>query len=116
MKIAYVAGPYTASTVKREFMNIRVACKIGQELAIMGFMPFVPHSNSANMFAQDYEFWIKGDIELMRRAADMVVLIPGWNKSPGAVKEMEAAAGFGLPIYYWPKDNERLIEIGKENT
>ena len=109
---AYIAGPYSAKTIKQRDKNIRKAWKVGFELAKLGHFPITPHSNSAHMDeAQPHNFWIKGDIELMRRAADLVVLIPGWKDSPGAVKEMEAAVGFGLPIYYWPKDKERLEEL-----
>lgn len=113
MKIAYIAGPLTGKTIKEESMNVYTACKVGQELAKMGFMPFVPHANSANIFAQDYDFWIEGDILLMKRAADLIVLIPGWEGSPGAQEEAEAAKGFGLPVYYWPDDKERLKVLGK---
>lgn len=108
----YIAGPYSAKTIKQRDGNIRNAWQVGFELAKIGFFPIIPHCNSAHMgLAQPYEFWIKGDIELMCRAADLIVLIPGWNKSPGAVKEMEAAVSFGLPIYHWPIDKERLIEL-----
>jgi len=112
MKFCYIAGPYSAKTIRQRDKNIRKAWKVGFELAKLGYFPITPHSNSAHMDpAQPHDFWIKGDIELMRRAADLVVLIPGWNKSSGAVKEMEAAVGFGLPVYYWSTDKELLREV-----
>ena len=106
MKYAYVAGPYTAKTVKQIDKNIRNAWKAGNELNKMGFFPITPHCNSAHM-RQDFD-WVGGDIELMRRAADLLVLIPGWGNSPGSLEEKDAALGFGLPIYYWPDDKHRL--------
>ena len=106
MKYAYVAGPYTAKTVKQIDKNIRNAWKVGNELNKKGFFPITPHCNSAHM-RQDFD-WVGGDIELMRRAADLLVLIPGWWDSPGAQKEAEAAIKLGLLIYYWPEDKGKL--------
>ena len=115
MKYAYVAGPYSAKTIKQRDKNIRNAWKVAFELAKMGFFPITPHCNSAHMdSAQPHEFWLEGDIELMRRAADLIVLIPGWQESPGAQKEAWAAKGFGLPVYYWPDDRDRLSERIKD--
>ena len=115
---AYIAGPYSAKTIKQREKNIRKAWDIGFELAKIGFFPITPHCNSAHMDpAQPHEFWLKGDIELMRRAADLIVLIPGWNESPGAVREKEAGVKFRLPIYYWPIDKGKLklfLTPGKE--
>ena len=115
INFAYIAGPYSAKTPKQRDKNIRAAWKVGFELAKLGFFPITPHCNSAHMDpAQSHEFWLKGDIELMRRAADLIVLIPGWKDSPGAREERDAATGFGLPVYYWPKDKDTLKSIIQE--
>ncbi|MBW2559690.1 MAG: DUF4406 domain-containing protein [Deltaproteobacteria bacterium] len=37
------------------------------------------------------------------RQCDLVVLIPGWKKSTGAINEWKEALKFGIPVMEWGK-------------
>ena len=106
---AYLAGPYRAGHGYLVDRNIRKAKEVGEELALMGYFPIIPHCNTAHMDGiQDDKFWLNGTLELLERAADIVVLIEGWQNSSGAVIEAKKAAQKGLPIFQWPRDREAL--------
>jgi len=47
---AYIAGPYSAKTIKQRDKNIRAAWKVGFELAKLGYFPIVPHCRNSLTF------------------------------------------------------------------
>lgn len=47
-------------------------------------------------------------------ASDNLVLLPGWQQSPGAVLEVSVAYNLGLPIYEWDVETERPVLIDAE--
>lgn len=97
--VVYVAGPYRAITVWQVECNIHRAREVGIEVARAGFMPLVPHANTAHYDGiQSDEFWLRGTMELLRRA-DAVMLVPGWVKSEGTRLEIEEANRLGLPVF-----------------
>ena len=100
MQIAYIAGPYRASTKLGVIRNIIKARKIAKKYWALGYTVFCPHMNSALMdgCAPD-EVFLKGDLEFLRHA-DILVVIPGWERSTGTIAEIEFAKAKGIPIIY----------------
>jgi len=100
MKLTYVAGPYRGK-VRR---NIRIADRVGREIAENGDFPIVPHNNTrrwekkTNLQHHDY---IVGDLLILSRC-DAIVMLPKWQESEGAKVEHSMARYWGLPVYYYP--------------
>jgi hypothetical protein len=118
MKIAYIAGPYRASTHYTIELNIRVAEGVAIELWQMGFAVICPHKNSAHFdgLCRD-DIWLAGDLEIISRLnprADCLVLIPGWERSSGATGEYDFARERGLKVFWWPEDKDTLRQFVQE--
>ena len=94
--IVYIACPYTKGDVA---VNVHNAFKVADELASLGYFPYVPiwthfwHLVSPH----PYEFWIKMDLEFIKRC-DCILRIGGASK--GADNEIEFAKSIGIPVYY----------------
>ncbi len=92
----YVAGPYTKGDVA---MNVHNAFRAANELADLGFAPFVPHFTHFwhLLFPRPYEFWLELDNQFLPHC-DAVLRIPG--ESSGADKEVTLAEKLGIPIFH----------------
>ena len=103
MKLVYVAGRYRGWSPEATKANIKNAQYHGILLCERGFMPVIPHCNTAGFElltdAVDQDFWLDGTMELMRRC-DYVLMVPGYNQSDGAIQEMIEAERLHLPIFY----------------
>ena len=116
MKFAYIAGPYRAEHPYQVAANIRRARDVADELALMGYFSVVPHTMTAHMDGiQDNKFWLDGTLELLRRCADIVVMLPGSAYSQGAREERTTALAKELPVYYWPYDKDLLVARRRGN-
>ena len=117
MKIAYVAGPYTADRLLEVELNIMAAGSVAYELWRMGYAVICPHTNSTfscRKQLNDGIPYIKGDLEIISRfhgGKDCLVMLPGWEESKGARAEREFASNRGLNIFYWPEDKEKLARF-----
>ena len=103
MKKIYIAGAYSGKTKEERDLNIAHVAAVGREIArLRKGIPIMPHMNSAKFedLAPDIpkDFWLEGDIEIMK-SCDAVIFIAGWDRSPGAVKEMEEAKKAKMLIY-----------------
>ena len=100
MQIAYIAGPYRASTKLGVIRNIIKARKVAKKYWRKGYAVFCPHLNSGLMDGIALEeVFLKGDLEFLQHA-DIMVVIPGWERSKGTLGEMEFAKAKGIPIKY----------------
>jgi nucleoside 2-deoxyribosyltransferase len=99
----YVAGPYTRGDVA---VNVRNAYEKANELADVGFAPFVPHATHFwhMLFPRPYEFWLKLDLEFIP-CCDAVLRLPG--SSSGADGEVAFANTKAIPVFY---DIEALVK------
>ncbi len=87
--VVYIAGPYRSDTEFGVLENIRHAEKYALKYWKLGYTVICPHKNTAFFGgAAPDEFWLEGDLELLRRS-DIVVFIPGWENSGGAKAEHE---------------------------
>ncbi len=100
--LIYVAGPYTADSWEGVHANVKQACEAGRLLMHLGHHPVVPHSMYMGWDLADpkltYEHFIKADLDLLSRC-DALVMLPGWEDSPGSCGEYTEALERGLRIY-----------------
>jgi uncharacterized protein DUF4406 len=100
MKVAYIAGPYSSKSIAGVVRNIREAERIAIQWWHHGFAVICPHMNTALLDGEiDYETFMEGDLEFVRRA-DLIVMMPGWRNSAGAAREHALAEELGKRIVY----------------
>lgn len=100
MKLAYIAGPYRAGTVRGVVENIRNAESVAIEFWRKGYAVICPHKNTAlfDGVCPDH-IWLNGDFEILKRC-DVIVMVPGWEKSKGATAELRFAKKIGMEVFY----------------
>lgn len=104
--LIFICGPYRAATAWAREQNVRLAEDVAAEVVRLGAFPVCPHSNTRPYFeglasgdrAEDDEFWLSGTLELLRRC-DAVATVPGWERSSGAIAEVEEAERIGIPVF-----------------
>jgi len=100
MKIAYIAGPYRADTINGIVQNIRKAEDVAIKYWLKGYAVICAHKNSALLdgVAPD-ETWLKGYLEILSRC-DVIVMVPGWEKSEYSIKEHNFAISKSIKVIY----------------
>jgi hypothetical protein len=103
LKIAYTAGPYRAPTPRGIVENIRKAEAVALKYWLKGYAVICPHKNTA-LFdgAAPDSVWLEGDLKILARC-DVIVMVPGWRESKGAIAELSYAKAQGLDIIYEPE-------------
>jgi hypothetical protein len=100
MKLAYVAGPYRATTIHQVVKNIRSAEEVALRYWLKGYAVICPHKNTALLDgAAPDEVWLNGDLEILSRC-DVIIMAPGWENSRGACAELDFALDRGLEVIY----------------
>jgi len=104
MKVIFISGPYRSDTEFGVHENIQRAERVAIRVWQLGHVAFCPHKNTAYFggIAPD-SVWLDGDIEILKRC-DAVCLVPGWEKSSGALAEIKLAKEIGIPVYDKPED------------
>ena len=95
----YVSGCYTADTEAEIMVNIRRALDAGDTMLKLGYAPIIPHVCMNHNTSWDKA--IAHDLNILRGlcpAADVIVMMPGWEKSRGANREREVAVQRGLKV------------------
>lgn len=92
----YVAGPYTKGDVAQ---NVRNAIAAGNQLALCGHVPFIPHLTHFwhMLHPRPWQFWMVQDLEWLKQC-EALVRLPG--ESVGADREVETAKALGLRIFH----------------
>jgi hypothetical protein len=104
MKLVYIAGPFRGPTTWDIAQNVRAAEALGLEVAKCGYMPVIPHANTALFNGQcTDQFWLEGTLLLLSRC-DIVVTLPNWPCSSGAKAEVAYAKEHGIPVYHKVSD------------
>jgi len=99
MQVVYIAGPFRSSNSWQQEQNIRAAEAVALEVWRRGMVALCPHLNTRNFQgAAPDEVWLHGHLELLSRC-DAVLLVPGWESSEGAKREIEFAAKRGIPVF-----------------
>ena len=101
MKVIYIAGKFRGANAWEVHKNVQEALKVGFEVAALGAMPLIPHSNTQPFDGtlQD-QFWLDGTLELLHRC-DAVMTVSNWVHSKGAKDEVsEAVENLGIPVFH----------------
>lgn len=100
MKVCYISGPYRNHSVNGIYANIQLARSEALKWWQKGYAVICPHMNTAFMDGECPDtVWLAGDLELVRRS-DIIVMLPGYEESQGALSELEMAQKHHLEIIY----------------
>jgi len=96
---AYICGPYTAPTEAERMLNIQKALDAASMLILRGYAPIVPHVAVGHNLAWESAMeQCRRLIQNLIPGRDLVVLIPGWERSRGSKQERELALRLGIRI------------------
>lgn len=125
MKIVYISGPLTTGWdgKDREYLanKIKDAEAYGVALANNNIGFFCSHAHTAFHHEKGStvpeDFYYEMGKEYIKRAADAVLAMPGWETSKGATMEVNLGKELNLPIFYpkSPGDLEEIIKWAKNN-
>lgn len=99
-KRIYIAGKLNADAVGY-IKNIHKMIKTAKEVRDAGYSVYVPCNDILEGIQNgdfDYEDFF-GNSQPWLLASDAVVLVPGWETSPGTKRELDLAAENNIPIY-----------------
>lgn len=110
MILVYIAGAFTASTSEGIDANIDAAEKVAAQLIGSSdrFAVICPHSLGRNFKdgPGSPRYWYDATMT-MAKACDVVLTVPGWEKSKGAINEVAWFAERKRGIYH---DAQSLID------
>lgn len=115
--VAYVSGPYRDKRGSWYVeQNIWKAEAVAAELWRMGYAVICPHTNTRHMDGLvDAETFIDGDIEIVKRC-DVVVMLPDWHRSEGALLEKKAAHNAKVMVLSWLTDRVLIEHLGRNGA
>ena len=97
----YIAGPYSSPNIIQGLRNIREGNKVAAKLLTMGYSPFSPFLDHIFSFYEDIsvEQYYKYSLDFLE-VCDAMLVLPGYEKSVGTLKEIEFAEKRGIKIYH----------------
>jgi hypothetical protein len=117
--LIYTAGPYSQTAgVGTVEENIQKAKEVAVELWNMGYTVLCPHLNTAGfetLTTLSNKDFVDRDLEMVE-VCDAIVMMPGWESSLGAVRELEHARQNDLVVWFWPEvpvGAEKSVEVRK---
>lgn len=101
MQIVFLAGPYIGPTYSAIDRNIQEAEAWAIELANRGIGFFCPHTHTRHFEekAAASETFYKELDKQMLIGASVLLLMPRWRESKGAIAERELAESLEMPIF-----------------
>ena len=114
MKKIYIAGPMTgyakfnipafdfaAETLRQKGYDVISPAEIDGDEVRAVYMESVDGSHEGlELIEQPYEFYLNRDLDIIHNEGiQAIVTLPGWEKSPGANREVGFALGLGIPRY-----------------
>ena len=116
MKIIFIAGPYFEDNDPSKIeKNIREAEKYQIALANAGIGFFCPHNHTEHFEKKakaPEDFYRELDMIFLKKVADAIIVIPGWEDSSGSRNEVKWAKENNMKIFY-PKSPKNLREVIK---
>ncbi len=118
MKILYISGAISSSTVNGMHRNIAKARECAIKYWREGYATICPATNTAFMdgiFGEDYEEnwagFLAGDLRIIE-VVDVVVMMPKWKDSRGAVAEHDKAMKLNKEIIYEVDPEALKVSLG----
>jgi hypothetical protein len=115
----YLAAPYSINglnTANVKQFNFEQVSKVASNLMQKNHVVFSPvsHSHPIQIYGKletnDLAFWMTQDLPFVEFCDVLCVLmLPGWDASPGVKREMEHAMKFKKDIYYLEFKNDEVI-------
>ena len=103
MKHIYIAGPFRGKNAWKVEQNIRIAEQVAFEVAHTGECPVCPHTMFRHFDGTlTDQYWLAATQSLLLRC-DMIMLLPRWKDSEGAIGEFSAATTAGIPHLHYDK-------------
>jgi hypothetical protein len=106
MSLTYLASPYSNPSPLIRESRFRQACEVAARLMDRGENVFSPiaHSHPIDLHftaPRSGDFWLKQDIEILRHASVLkVLMLEGWMESAGIKREVSVARANGIPVEY----------------
>ncbi len=103
MRLVYTAGPITAEYPSDRFKHCMTAWEYAIQIWKRGHGVICPQFNTLFMDSATipYGTFMEADYQMILRACDVMLMLPGWTESKGASHEREVALGAELPVFYW---------------
>lgn len=99
LRVIYIAGPFRGKNAWEIENNIRRAEEVAFKVWEAGFVAVCPHANTRYFNgALPDTVWLPGYIDLLLRC-DAVVMVPGFARSSGAMKELQTAVDNNIPVF-----------------
>lgn len=96
---AYLAGPYSDDCPAVRLVYIAQSCQASASMARLGFFPICPHASGDHRVSWEKAMTRCDEMVLSLRAGvDLMVMLPGWEKSRGAVIEKKWALDAGVEV------------------
>ena len=120
----YVAGPISNTDPCVVLKNIGEGIQASRELIKHGYVPFCPFADFLYFFSEPRPSLEKiqiVSIEWMKKC-HAILMLPGWEKSRGSLREKLIAEKKGIPIFYsihdllmaMPPDKKKGVKRGKK--
>lgn len=110
MKLVYIAGPYRAKLQWDLEQNVRAAEAASLDVAKLGAAVYCPHTQSRHLYGTiDETYWTDAHLNVLGRCDAMLVL-DGWQRSPGTLGEIRYAADNNIPCFYHIGDLQTWLE------
>ncbi len=113
--VVFIAGPYSAPTNAGIEKNIRVAEKVALALAKAEIFFICPHLNSAHFDSKiqtSDSYYYKLYLKILERTADVILVLPGYQRSTGTLNEIKAARQADKLVYFINGDPEKTDWLG----
>lgn len=103
MKLVYTAGPITADTPSLRWKNCMRAWHYAHRLWKHGIGVICPQMNTLFMDADEipFDLFMEADFEMITRACDAVLMLPGWEDSKGSCQEKALCEEKGIPVFHY---------------
>lgn len=94
--LIYIAGPYTADTAWKIERNCRRAEAATLDVWKSGHVPVTPHLLGRYFHGELNERVVLDGLLVLLRRCDGMLLLPGWKRSPGSLKEVRFCYDHGI--------------------
>lgn len=108
----YLSGPITAKCGFSVEENVASALNVYWACLLCGIPAFCPHLSATFPTAHSaiaYETWMAYDFAVIDRSTH-VLMLPRWDSSSGAIREMEYAKTRGLSVVFSVSELQQALD------